>query len=468
MTHPSHYWTLKTLQNVVDVSNRQFSRFPGRELSHVQAYFQTQFPEYIQRSQLSSSQNRQIQTVLFCQWYTPTLESQFSESQALAGLCLRCYISHGIVQTCQDLARQFGERYGFTDWDLLPIVLTDDGQQFVVWCRDRQTQLQMNGQGEFVVSPYPLFAIQILAKFNPKQGSLTTWTRRLTRCHPQLQETLRIEYGCLLRTPWSILNGVTQSQRQRLSPRDHLILDGFHRVYRRDRRGRRGRCPDPCASQLAEMLHLLSQQEIYFESGEDLLAQLLRIAEIIRQSIIHPVLGNEWDNNSEDIESQQLMVFLEPNLIQALADAIAQEVPQMIHRVQKSRKYYQYATSIIPALKLLYFKGKSQREIADCLRMSNQSQVCRVLKLKQLLNQIRYRVVEQLFPQALNRLNLNRDQIAEDIKTFDRFQQHLEQYVDEVVFQEAIAELRAGQNRRMESLFAQQMCQFLAQYSEGE
>jgi hypothetical protein len=216
------------------------------------------------------------------------------------------------------------------------------------------------------------------------------------------------------------------------------------------------------------MLQLLSQQQIFFETGEDLLQQLLVIADSIRQYLINPMLGNEWDNTPEDIESQQLMGFLELDLIQALRNAIAQEVPQMIHRVQKSRKYSQYAASIIPALKLLYFHRKSQREIAGCLRMSNQSQVCRVLKLKQLINGVRYRVIEQLFLKVLNRLNLDSETIAQDLKAFDQLQQQLEQYVDETVFQEAIAELRAGQNRRMNSLFAQQMRQFLEQYSGGE
>jgi hypothetical protein len=468
MTHPSQYWTLRTIPNVAEVSNSQSNRFPGRELSHVQAYFQTQFPKYTQLSQLSSTENHQIQTVLFSQWCIPIVKSQSCEAQALAGLCLRCYISHGIVQACQDLAQQFGERYGFTDWDLLPMVLTDNGHKYLVWCWDRQMQLEMNGKGEWVTSVYPLFAIQILAKFNPKQGSLNTWTRRLTRCHPQLQNSLRIEYGCILRTPWSILNGATQSQRQRLSARENQILDGFHRVYRRDRRGQRGRCPDPSPSQQREMLDHLSQQGICFDSAEDLLQQLLAIADIIRQTIINPSLGSDWENAPEETESQQLMGFLEWDLIQTLKDAIAQEVPQMIHRVQKSRKYSQYAASLIPALKLLYFQGKSQREIADCLKMSNQSQVCRVLKLKQLLNGVRFKLVEKLFPKIFNRLNLDPEQIAQDIHTFDRLQQHLEQYVDEAIFQEATTEIRAGQNRRMESLFAQQMRQFLQQYSEGE
>lgn len=466
MTHPSQYWILRTISTDAEVSNPLSHCFFGRTLSDVQAYFQALFPQYTQLTQLSTAQDRQIQQILLTQWSIPLSESNGDQSLALAGLCLRCYISHGIVQACTDLTQQFGERYGFTVGDLLPIVLTDDGRKWVYWDQAAQIQWESLGNTKPVVSSYRLFAVEILAKFNPKQTtSLNTWISRLTRCYPPLQESLRIEYGCLLRTAWSLLNGVRQYQRNTLSDRDRQILDVFHGVYRRDRRGKRNRCPEPSQAQLAEMLEHLSHRGIVFESAEALLQQLLIIADLIRQSLIHPISKSCLDQDLHSCESDNLMVFLEGHLIETLAEAIATEVTQMIDRVQTSRKYSQYTFSIIPALKLLYIQGKSQREIAKCLRMSNQSQVSRVLKLKQLLNGVRYRVVEKLLQFLLDDLNLDLKNIPQDINTFHQIIQHLEQYVDETVFKEAATEIRAGQHRRMGSLFAQKMRQFLEQYS---
>lgn len=47
------------------------------------------------------------------------------KTEVIAEVCLRCYISEEVKQTCKALVRQFGANYQFEDSDLYSFVLDD-------------------------------------------------------------------------------------------------------------------------------------------------------------------------------------------------------------------------------------------------------------------------------------------------------------------------------------------------------
>lgn len=233
MSTASRYWKLVKLDNT--------GRSRAQELPAVKNFMLMHFPDIA-----DSVNNIAIQQQLM-DW----MQESGPDSQ-LAELSLRSFISSQIEQVCIQLEMQFGENHGFRRTDLFPFVLDDDGS----------TQPRA----------YKPLAKQILESFDPRRGSLSTWTVRLVKHHRELNRFL-LECGVYLLSDWAILNDTTPkklehilSSYQPLTPGEiqqaQRILESYHAVYRRDRlqqrqAGVKGSCPQPTDEQLQEMAQWL-------------------------------------------------------------------------------------------------------------------------------------------------------------------------------------------------------------------
>ncbi|MGD1807659.1 hypothetical protein ACP6PL_19790 [Dapis sp. BLCC M126] len=451
MVLSKNYWTLRKIDLAsYDVSGYQ--RGYGEEvLLPVQQQFEIWFPSIAELEKLSSQDNRKIQATLLSHFLSQN--SAFSKQASIAaGLSLRCYISHAIVHACYKLAQQFGDRYSFSHLDLLYLVLTDDGKIKSI------EQVEENSQ-----SSYPYFWAHILRKFNPNKAGLWNWTYLLTRRHPELTRTLWVEFGLSLATPWGKLNDIKRYQMETLSPQERDVVEVFHGVYRHDRRekGARGKCPEPSESQLQEMRDRLFPRGIVYNSSDELFEQLKTIAQFLQEQILNPT-----DISPPSNSSAMELEFLDENRDLAIMNAIENVLSQRLRKLQKSAWYSEFAPHFLASLRLIYCENQSQSEVARHLNMNNQSQVSRILKLKQLLKQIREQVMEQLLQILLKQANLNSSQGVLDPNAFDSLIELLSRYLDETVFIEASKEIStAKKHKKMTSLFSEKMRSYL-KYSQ--
>ncbi len=480
MVLATKYWTLR----MINASGG----YKDQPLLLAEKYFGDNFGRLVDSGELSTAENKDIQKSLLSEFLTksmpigsrvhstiPELASRRSvtqqsdlNAQATAGLCLRCYVSHAIFEACQKMTQQFGDHYGFSLVDILPVVLTDDGRKLILWDDARQTQITVNKNGETQPSSYSLFSVEILRKFNPNRQNLKAWTFLLTRRHRELTAILEEEYGLWLSTPWAILNQATSKQLKSLTESDRTLVQVFHNVYRRDRRQQAatGKCPDPSEVQLIEMLNLLQQPlnsvDERQEQLQKLLEQLKKIAAFLREQQMNPP---ETDSPTPDSPDFLQSEWLNWKLIDILRDAIHQVIPQQIAQLEKSRFYAEFSSQYLPGLRLIYCERKSQGEIAKELGFTNQSQVSRVLKLTSLINQVRSQVKDKLFGILLK--YQEKAEISSNANTFETLLGALTHYIDETVFLEAARELKVGKNRKLKSLFSRQMRQYLGNKKSG-
>ena len=446
-----NYWTLCK----IDLASSDVSAF-HREyrqelLLPVQKQFQIWFPSIAELKKLSSQDDRKIQATLLSYFRSQNSASCNSLS-ITAGLSLRCYISHAIVNACQKLVQQFGDRYPFRLRDLLYLVLTDDGKTKNI------KQVQENSQ-----SSYSYFWEEILRSFNPDQGGLYGWTNLCTRRHSELTQRLWVEFGLSLSTPWAKLNKIKRYQIKNLSPQEQDVVEAFHEVYRRDRRkqGAKGKCPEPSEYQLQEMRDRLFPRGVIYNSSDELLEQLKTIAQFLQEQMLNPTEISPPSN-----ASAMELEFLDEHRDQAILDAIEGVLSQRLQKLQKSAWYREFVPHFLPSLRLIYCENKSQSEVAKQLNMNNQSQVSRILKLKQLLKQIREQVMEQMLQILLKKAELNSSQGVLDPNAFDSLIELLSRYLDETVFLEAAKEISTGRKyQKMTSLFAEKMRYYL-KYSQ--
>ena len=456
-------------------------------------FFQTEFPELTGtevRSQPLPHQHRTIQVSLHAQFCGQASSTELS-NLAKAGLCLRCYVSHTILRACKKLANLFCATGQFTYRDLLPYVLNDDGSLQIVLDPNREIQLVLTNKGETQNTQYRLFAVEVLQKFNPNaqpEANLDKWVYYQTRQNKELKGFLSEQGLCIL-SDWALLNRVGATVIEKFSPRDRALIQGFHAVYRRDRRrqsSNRGKCcADPTPAQLQEMSNWLQEQGHPIPSLERLHQELKRIAKQLRQYDIwnrsgaplsEPLEGTNPDtegyrelpdtrtnNTLDEVALQELKDFCRQQLVACLDWGIEQGLEEHIHNLSQRRRYAPLAAKVIPALRLIYCQGKSQGDIAPVLGMTNQTQVSRVLNLKTLLSQVRLRTVAK-FLQALSARvdDLDSTRLSTDPDYSNNLMHQLELFVDTEVFQAAAAEIRTSKNRSLESVYAQRLRHYIS------
>jgi hypothetical protein len=389
-----NYWTLLRI--------KPDGNYQPRSLSSAADFFQTQF----QHS--SNPDDREIQNHLL------------NHPDPLAQLSLRCYISHIVVQTCISLVQQFGQRYHFSLSDLLPIVLDDDGQ--------------------LAPRSYQPLSQKILQSFKPEVGSLTNWTIRLVRQNNNLQEFL-LQQGLHLISDWAILNDTnTNSLRRmlsefyRLTPQEidtaALLLDSYQSIYLSDRRqvGDRKRCAEPSPSQLERIAALIAQTTGQSVALNGIMAQLLSLAQKLRQYRIHrrggkmvgrdreisfdiPEIAEQLEysigNIPPDPEAETIDKFLadyRQQLLTALDTALTKVVQD---RLQKQPKK---AQPFLKALEQFHCQNKSMGEIAQNIGVKRQDDISRLLKLKAFRSDVRHLMLQALksFMQAQDFISADR------------------------------------------------------------
>ena len=398
--------------------------------------------------------------------------------RAQAGLCLRCYVSASILKACRTIDHLFGSNKAFTHRDLLPFVLNDDGKTFVILDRDRKTQLVVMGDEPPQVGTYQVFSVDVLRTFKAEAQSrlnLDNWTFLRTKQNAELKQFLA-EFGFQHLSDWALLNRARPQQLERLSKHDRHLVNVFHAVYRRDRRQQMSsgkRCPDPSKEQLQEML--AGWKHATFTASE-LMQALKRVAAQLRQydiwshrvplevhdadtgrdTIRSDLPGSEADES--DLEQQELLMFFHQQLNLALKAAIDRALRDRIATLKCSKKYAPLATQLLPGLRLYYEQGLSLKEIAPMLGMSSWDQARRVLNPGDLLSKVRMltvqRVLDCLLEQAQQKGFAQTPPEPNYLRTLA---EQVEAVADQEIFQAAVEEMRAGQCRSFNSVYAQQL-----------
>ncbi|NEO02771.1 MAG: hypothetical protein F6K50_47835 [Moorea sp. SIO3I7] len=159
--------------------------------------------------------------------------------------------------------------------------------------------------------------------------------------------------------------------------------------------------------------------------------------------------------------------FLEQGLIEVLDHAIAQALAEHIASKEQSRRYACFASKVIPGFRFLYCEGKSLKEIATLLNMTNHSQASRVLAPGKLLNRVQYLTVENFFQLiSTTTKGLALEKNATKLDYLSNLMQEVDAFLNTQFFQEAVAELSTSKTRSMTSLYAQRLCRYLDEHKE--
>ena len=117
--------------------------------------------------------------------------------RAVAGLCLRCYVSYPILKACQKIDSLFARDKSFTYRDLLSFVLNDDGKTPIVLDKDGKTQLILDKNGKTQKTAYQIFGVNILQTYkhdSQSRMSLDNWAYLRTKQNRELKDFLS-EFG---------------------------------------------------------------------------------------------------------------------------------------------------------------------------------------------------------------------------------------------------------------------------------
>lgn len=439
--------------------------------------------EFVEQK-LVETQNDDLQTNLISYFHhkDPALNLT---SRAQAGLCLRCYVSEPILKACCKLDNLFAGGKQFTYQDLLTFVLNDDGETLVILDRDRQTQMVLDREDRAKPTAYQFFTVKVLQTYDADSSSrmsLDNWAFLQTKQHPELKNFLS-EFGFKHLSDWALLNRARPKQIEGLAERDRQIVEVYHSVYRRDRIRQRKpgarRCPDPSTVQLEEMLACL-QGKVAIETTAKLLKELKQVALQLRQydiwsnreplEIQDPHTGDyttrtDLPHESTDVsnvEQQEFVEFLHEQLTIALTETIEQEIRSRITKLEKSKKYATYASQFIPGLQLYYEGGLSLRDIAPRLGMTNWDRARRILNPGELVNKVRVVCVQKLLASILEKAReKGLTEIPPKLEYLQSLTEQIEAFADAEIFQAAAKEIRAGRNRKMESIYSQQLCLIL-------
>lgn len=452
----SIYWRFLS----IDAAGRRKSE----QILTAKAFFQQQFPQFIAQPDVpDASIQRQLLQISSNPDTTNRLDAQ---------MCLRCFISSQIEQTCIQLESQFGENHGFTRYDLFPFVLDD-----VIVASPR--------------SSYQSLAIEILQTFNPERGNLSTWTNRLVKHHRELNSFL-LEHGVYLVSDWAILNDTNSKQLQRIflefhhltpaeSQQASTLLESYHAVYRRDRLASRmskvrGQCPLPTVEQLqriAQIFHLKANESL---SAEDVMNLLQDIAELLRQYRIHVRGGappteslDNSDNRVTDAinrvstsaddedDNTDFLRFYRRQFIDCLDQSLDKVISDRVTKL--TRKNDEMAQQFTNALHLFHCQGQSMGAIAPLVGLQAQYQVTRLLKLKEFRADVRQYMLNSLLRSILDKATSYTN--PKRLKTLEKqVETALEEQISAAI-QEVENESAQAKNRPLSSLFAQRLCRQL-------
>jgi hypothetical protein len=458
MTNSSTYYYYWTLIKINAAGNRQVQSIPSAE-----TFFNQVFAQLID---VLTANNKDIQLQLL-NLYGDTSDDKSVNAQR----CLLCFISWEIEKVCLNLEKQFGITGGFTSRDLLPYVLDDDGR------------LQWK-------SSYQCFSLKILQSFDVNQSSLSSWTNRKVRQRPALSKFL-LECGIYLLSDWAILNDTQPKQLERILSQFHSLtvteiqqnqwlLASYHAVYRAQRlqqrqSGKTRKCQPPTAKQLQQINDKLNNYsgEKYCYSNDDLITQLQRLAEYLREYRIHVRGGslakesidiadiNNHDNfvtdNEENNQTSEFLELYRPQFIECLDNALAAVTQSRVSKML--RKDAIKAEKFLIALELFHCQGLSMTEIAKRIEMKAQFQVTRLLKLKEFRADVTYQLLRILKVRVLE-LAQNYSSL-EDLQALEsQITIALTEQVTNLIG-EAEIEAAGSRSDSTRSRFASRLCEYL-------
>jgi hypothetical protein len=456
----SKYWKLVKLTSS---GQRKISEIPS-----AQAFFQSALTEGATRTEVSDVAIQQKLT----QWYRePKTLPDSHLSSTDAQLCLLCFISWEIEQTCLYLEAKFGTEHGFSRQDLFPLVLDESGE--------------INPKN----SSYQSLARQILESFDPQKSSLATWTNRRVKYHPELN-TFLLERGIYMVSNWAILNDTRPKQLERiltevyqLTPlevqRSSQILSSYHNVYRSQRLQQRSsgfkrRCQPPTPEQYEQMANVLNAQ-YYLSIPTKMIAQNLQeIATQLRDYRIYsrggqfptqsldasssegleqltaPEPAEESKSSQEDFLEQYRQQFMSC-LDRSLLEVVEQRLSKLKRRNQEKSEQF------LKALSLFHCREESMGEIAKKLGLKAQYQVTRLLNLKEFRADVRQKLLIQLRDRILDFAKSYTD--VQRLQTLDhQLDEALNEEIDKLM-KEAESESHNSQESSTKSLFAQRLCE---------
>lgn len=455
MEKVSHYWQLVRLDGT--------GRSHLQPLPEVQSWVEQTCTDLLRAGALAESdlQDRLLQC------------SQSEKPEAtLAQLALRCFITQQIRQVCIGLEQQFGNRYGFSQSDLLPLVLDDDGR---------------------LTSPYQPLTVQILASYDPLKARLNTWTARLVKNHAEINRFF-LERGLYRASDWAILNDTTPEQLERILGEYHRcgkgeietarhLLGQYHRVYRRHRllqrqTGQTGRCQPPTVDQLQQMLpetpakitlsrlqalaEQLREYRIYARGGvpfSKVVSFDAQEPEEIERQITRLEPSRSLLEDEADAQSEFLQVY-RAELRTCLDGALTQVIRNQMAKLQKRKPPKDKA--FVQGLQLFHCEGLSMTAIAPKLGLESQVQVTRLLDLKRFRTDVHLVLIPQL------QRNIRNEALKfVSVDRLNQIDQTLEQILStevEQVIEAAASEAQIPKGRTAKSLFAYQLCQTIHQF----
>ncbi|MDY6940356.1 MAG: hypothetical protein SWY16_22215 [Cyanobacteriota bacterium] len=440
------------------------------EIRSAKDFFCEQFPQ-LQQPQLQDLSDIQIQRHLLA-----LVRSGNSQTACrMAQLCLRCFISHQILRVCQQLSVRFGRERGFTDRDLLPLVLDD-------------VLPSVNSKGS-----YRSVADNILQTFEPERAGLSTWTARLVKRHPELTRFL-LERGIYTITDWAILNDTKLTQLRRILAdfydlstvevqNNCNLLECYHKVYRAQRieqRLARGKvsscCPPPDRLQLENIAARLDREYRWRRSPKQIRELLQELAGRLRQYRIY-VRGGTIESESLDAPEMSARVGAmsareveedrgdRDTFLSAYRDdfegcldrAVRESIQARLSR--KPRKNSPTPEQFLTALHMFHCEGKSMSEIARVLGFKAQYQVTRMLKLKDFRADVRQQMLVKLLDRVLERAKVyvDREQLA---ATESQVKGALDEQI-ETEIEQAEKEASVPHDRPVKSLFSRRLCHYL-------
>ncbi|KYC42466.1 hypothetical protein WA1_21110 [Scytonema hofmannii PCC 7110] len=484
---PSRYWTMEIIDSPIVHNNRLKGGYKARSILPAQEFFRIHFPKLANQPTLSTEESRHIQAIVWKLFHS----ASNIRDRALAGLCLRCYVSQKILITCKKIPHTCQPEVGkpFSYIDLLPFVLNDDGRELVIL--DSQTQLILNQDDTTrpIAQGGEFFSVEILRRFNPNLNSsesLDNWIWRLTQQNQNLKSFLW-EFGVRTPSDWALLcKHIPRSLEPRLQKGDREIVEVFHAVYRRDRRNsdKKGRCSEPTPTHLQEMRDLLHQQNIIVSSSRELICHFKRIAEILRQDTLyrrtgspktipleiydnstnHYALNLELDYHDPDIEEMEIDQLQENCHVlfeQILYEAIVEVIAQHIEYLAKSKGYKNFAQRFYEGLQLYYQENKTLGEIGKLWEIP-WSKVRRIFILEDLMRKVQYRTEEKfldtIFKTSTVFLSTT---ISNDPERLKNVAESIRDYVLKKTFNNAYAEILSGKKQVKNSLFAQMIRRYL-------
>jgi hypothetical protein len=100
----------------------------------------------------------------------------------------------------------------------------------------------------------------------------------------------------------------------------------------------------------------------------------------------------------------------------------------------------------------------SLKEITPILKFGNWDRARRILNPGEFLNSVRSQTMNQLLEIILQKIeDLGLGDISNNPDRLQNLSIQIETFADEAVFQAAAAEIKAGKNRNLKSLYAQQV-----------